>query len=182
MVRRMRRRVIIRVLVWTVLLLGALAWRLWADVRERQDQSTHEIQIYQEVPHRAAEQELWRRDIAALGAQRLGKRLVWRPLQQVGERRARPQGELIWWHDGRGERLAYLAAPGEDPTTAAPQLGIDLHQGSAVLYNMHGDSSLQERLFELPMDYQLPEDWTVLTPPQGGQQAAADESEAESTR
>ena len=166
----MSRRILLRLAIWIPLLLLVVAGKYWLEWRaeqERGDPSTRTERGYQALPHRYASPEEWALPIAELGQRQLAKKLVYRPLERVEGANLASRGELVWLHDGQGERLAYLAAPSEDASAAAPALGIALREGKAVLFDLHGDPELVQRIRsgEMPVDYQLPEGWTVLLPP-----------------
>lgn len=167
------RRVLIRFAIWIPLLLAVVAWRLWSDWRAARSVDDESIEATWSAEQRRATPEEWQRDIAELGEQRLAKRIKWQ-LVHINEGNGGvpvPRGTLVWWHDGTQERLAYLPAPGEDPSAMAPALGIALSTGRAVVYRFADDPDpdLHARITgnELPVDFQLPPGWTVLRHPEG---------------
>jgi hypothetical protein len=144
--------------IWSVLLVTIIAVQVWyesAPAPKTEAGPTH--------TRREANDVEWALPIADLGGVGLGKRLVFRP---VGSQAPDSKGDLVWWHDGEQERVAYLPAPGEDATRAVFDLMRGLRDGTVLLYDAHGDADLQRRLHEeIIANWALPDGFSVLYAP-----------------
>lgn len=153
-------RVIIWLAVIAVIIVGQLLWSMLGDAKPSPSPQPQPAL----VPASHAETAQWLQPIAALGSQQLAKKLITRPL------RGQPPalGQLLWWHDGQAERIAYLPAAGEDPQRALLSLLAALEDGSVVMYNLHGDEQLLPRILDSiarsPV-FELPVGWRILLPP-----------------
>ena len=128
------------------------------------------------APQVVASEDEWQRDISELGAQQKGKRLDWRwiglsaggveglgGLQGTSGARAlsgegsrkRPSGDLVWFHDGTQEYVAYLPAEGEGSQQAVETIR-GLIRGEAVMWGFHGDPSLIQRIDQVAMATSIP--------------------------
>ncbi len=96
-------------------------------------------------------------DIAALGAQKLAKRIYLLDAQQQFT------GLLAWWHDGQQERLSYFAGLDENWTDSSIALLRALMHNKIHVMNFEGDGDIGQRLtdFAQPSD-SLPAGWTLL--------------------
>ncbi|TVR14265.1 MAG: hypothetical protein EA401_04890 [Planctomycetota bacterium] len=158
-------RYLIRFAIWVPILLLIIAARWWwFPVADEGAVGGERMVTMADVPMRPASVAEWSRDIADLGEQALAKRLVWQPLRR--DRRPQARGVLIWWHDGHDERIGYLPHPDEDDAVvAAMSLMRALIAGDAVLYQVHGDPELGERLQDISANFAVPPGVTVLKPP-----------------
>lgn len=158
-------RCLIRFAIWIPLLALVIAARWWwFPVADEAAPDGERMVTLADVPMRPATVEEWSRDIAALGQDALAKRLIWQPLRR--DRGPQARGVLLWWHDGRDERIGYLPHPDEDDgVVAAMSLMRALVAGDAVLYQVHGDPKLYRRLQDISANFAVPPGLTVLKPP-----------------
>lgn len=160
-----------RFLFWLTLAVLAVAGRWAYELWRAQPPASASVAPADaaQMPHRRpASITEWRQDIAILGTQGKGKRLVWQPLRPSPNQ---ARGTLVWWHDGRHERIGYQPAADEAALPAVMQLMRDLQQGHVVLYNVHGDEALWDRVFAddavIDANWRLPEGLRILDPPTG---------------
>lgn len=158
----MSKRTWIRLAIWIPLLAIALGYRWWHDQPNPPSRAADDAVAADEAfVQRSASAEEWAQPIETLGRERSAKRLAF---QALGPDPLRAEGILVWWHDGVEERVSYLPAAGEDPGVGIA-LVLALMDGSAVLFDLHGDPGLVERLGELKPVAGLPEGWEILRPP-----------------
>jgi len=164
-----------RFAIWIPLVLLAIGYRWWQGGDGPSDAPV-EAEGGEEAPapigwrERRASAAEWQRPIAALGRDRQAKRLVWRGL---GPEPVDARGALVWWHDGERERVSYLPVAGEDAMTGVG-LASAIEDGSVVLFDLHGDPSLVERIVDIGSTGVLPEGWEVLLPPDPEARQAAE--------
>jgi len=163
----MSRKLWIRLAIWAPIVLAALGYRWYLDHRgaaasDREGRHDAAPDARDDgTPRRVAPPGQWSRSIEALGRDRFAKRLVWKA---IGPSPLQAGGDLVWFHDGESERVAYLSAPDDPPNTALAVLSA-LRDGRAVLFPFHGDPSLGDRLLELRAAEALPPGWVILLPP-----------------
>ena len=155
----------LRLAIWIPLVAIALGYRWWHD----RSVSANAEAVHADAPaangwrERRATMAEWNRPIAELGRDRQAKRLIWRGL---GPEPLAARGALVWWQDGEQERVTYLAAADEDPTVGL-DLIVALLDRRAVLFDLHGDPGLIDRLGDLSAGDGLPPGWEILLPPAG---------------
>lgn len=154
----MSKRAWTHIAIWIPLVLLAVGYRWWH--RPAPAPATQESAVgWRERRASTAE---WTRPIADLGRDRQAKRLSWSGL---GPDPVAARGALVWWHDGERERVSYLPAAGEDAVTGVV-LATAIEDGSVVLFDLHGDPGLAERIVDIGSTGTLPDGWEVLLPPE----------------
>lgn len=160
-----------RLAVWIALLALVVAGRwLWSQreawLGQPATAASAEVTAHASgVYLRPASVEEWQLDIATLGRQAKGKRLVWQPLNASAWDYL-PKGHLVWWHDGQAERLGYAPAAEENAQAAVVDIVRALLEGRAVLYNTHGDAELLQRIGDqMSANWRLPNGLVILSPP-----------------
>ena len=155
-----------RLIVWIVLLAIVLAGRFLWDVSVTSTEPELDpsaVVLPGGWIEREASVEEWLSDISALGISGAGKRLVWLP---VALREAPPRGTVVWWHDGREERLGYIPAEGEDGTIVMFTFVRGLTSGQIALYDVHNDPELADRILnQINANWAVPEQLLVLRAP-----------------
>ena len=146
----------IRLLIWVPLLALAIGYRVMSD-----SEVNAERVAAAPIEKRHASVAEWQLPITELGERKLAKLLTWR---ELGEHTI-AAGDLIWFHDGKAERVGYLPAPGEHGPTSAARLMLALREGKVALWEFHGDPTLKQRMNDLLPAYELPTGWALLQPP-----------------
>ena len=138
--------VLMRIFIWVALLAILLAGRWWWENRNAADQAVAAAQFVQ-LPggwlERHATAEEWAMDIAELGRAGFGKRLLWQPIV-LNATSAR--GVLVWWHDGKSERLGYVPAQERTARGRCCPWCPGSCAGTVALYDIHGDPDLLGRI------------------------------------
>jgi hypothetical protein len=178
----MRRRIWIRIVVWSMALVVVLI----ADHLYRgRDPGTAPLLGDDPAPaasiaRRQATAAEWAAPLAVLGERRLARQVLYIHVTAAGtmpgaDPRQAPaaRGLLAHFFDPvKGESLAYLADPGElgprlQPIDLWRNLYEDVCRGRTFLYPCSDADLTPARICELPVFYGLPPGWTLLDTPGG---------------
>lgn len=114
--------------------------------------------VAETTPSRKATPEEISSSIEELGKHKLAKQIYLLGNHQEFK------GVLVWWHDGKEERLSYLCGPGENWSTSSIKLLRALSLKKVYCISYEGDGDIAQRLTDLPQPYdRLLDGWTILT-------------------